>query len=423
MRLLYNIFVIPILYIVFHIGALFNQKIRKGVKGRKGLLKKIKSDLKSVSKRKIWFHIASYGEFEQAKPVLRLLKQQQPDIFIIVSFFSPSGFEHIKREQPVDYKCYIPFDSIAGAFKFISIVNPAVGVVVRHDIWPNFMWVMKKKRIPLILIDASIPPTSSRLWPVLRNFNRTLFNKFTRILTTSNLEMHRLRLLVSNDEKLAVTGDTKFDQVFHRAMETNRIESLLANKYLSSHRILIAGSSWPSDEERLIPVFKNVKNQVDDALLIIVPHEPIPHRIEEISDSLDSHNLKWLVYSEMTGESTDYDVLIIDKIGFLANLYKLGIAAFIGGSFTQKVHNVLEPAAHGIPVLVGPKITTQAEATRLVDSGGAIIVNSPEEFEVQMTRIYSDNMYQQIVGKRAKFFVEQHLGASEKTVEIIVNYL
>lgn len=423
MQILYNVLVIPFLYVFFRIGALFNEKIRKGLTGRNRLLTKIKNDLSAVTRQRIWFHIASYGEFEQARPVLRLLKQERPDSFIVVSFFSPSGYDHIKAVPPVDYTCYLPLDTFCGARRFLAIVKPAIGIIVRHDIWPNLLWAMRRKHIPAVLMDASIPEGSARLWPIVRYFSRKLYDQFDRLLLISDDESRRMRLLVSDETKLIVTGDTKFDQVQKRALETARIDDLLNNAYLKSRKIFIVGSSWPSDEERIVPAFKTLRKEVAQALMIVVPHEPSAGRIASIETIAEASGFSSMRYSALTGKEQDYDILIVDKMGFLANIYRLGIAAFVGGSFTQKVHNVLEPAAHGIPVVVGPRINTQAEAIQLVRYGGAIMVESSQDLESQLLRLFKDEVYRNGIGERARSFVAGHLGASQRTVQMIQRYL
>jgi 3-deoxy-D-manno-octulosonic-acid transferase len=196
-HIVYNFIVIPMLYLSFHAAGLFNDKIRRGIRGRKNLLTRISKDLKDITNKKVWFHISSYGEYEQAKPVMVQLKAARPDVVIIVSFFSPSAYEHIKVSPPVDYICYLPMDSKSNAKQFVSIVDPVLAVVVRHDIWPNFIWELNRQHVPVVLIDASIPPKSSRLWPIFRGFNRNLYSSFNYILTISKLQSETINNLLA----------------------------------------------------------------------------------------------------------------------------------------------------------------------------------------------------------------------------------
>jgi len=423
MRQIYNLFILPLLYAGFRIGALFNLKIRKGIQGRKDLLKRLANDLDANQKPTIWFHNSSYGEFEQAKPILARLKADYQNLFFVVSFFSPSGYEHIKSSPLVDYICYLPFDSIYNAKRFLAIVKPRVVVIVRHDIWPNFVWTIQKKNIPLVLIDASLPQNSSRFWPVVRRFNKDIFNSFTKILTTSQDEIKNLGKIVTDKTKLAVTGDTKYDQVYQRTLEMGKVESLLKFPYLQNKPVWIIGSSWPADEKMVIPAFANLIRQFNKMLMIIVPHEPSENRLKEIELNLSSNGLSSIRFSQLTHDNTGFNAVIVDQIGLLANLYRLGKIAFVGGSFESKVHNVLEPAAYGIPVLFGPKITTQHEALLLAERKGSFVVHSITELTEKMTELLTDEQFAGQIGDNAKQLVLEHLGATEKTVNFLKKYL
>ena len=423
MQYLYNLLIIPLLYIGFRFGGLFNAKIRTGIKGRKKLFERLINDLQDVRKNRVWFHISSYGEFEQAKPVLQKLKQESPDLFIVVSFFSPSAYENIKLTPPVDYICYLPFDSVFNANRFISIINPRFAVIVRHDIWPNFVWTLNKKNIPLILIDASIPENSSRFWPFIKSFNKKLYNSFSGIYTISKEESDRIQALISNKDKLVVTGDTKFDQVYKRALETEKIQHLIQHPFLKNKPIWVIGSSWPADEAHVIPAFSELVSRFKDLILLIIPHEPTDHRIQEIKYQLAANQISFLKYSQLSEHSTGFNAIIVDKMGLLADLYHLGRVALVGGSFEYKVHNVLEPAAHGIPVLFGPKITTQAEALLLVEKKAGFIVNSVEDIVEKITQFLESNSVAAQAGNNAKQIVMEHTGATEKAVKLLMEYL
>lgn len=423
MQLIYNVIIIPLLYLIFRIGFIFNIKIRKGVKGRKYLFSQLIDELNGNTKIKVWFHVSSYGEFEQAKPVLLKLKEKNPDIYIIVTFFSPSAYEHIKATPPVDYICYLPFDSLINARRFISIINPQLAVIVRHDIWPNFLWTLSNNNIPTILIDASLPEKSSRFWPLIRNFNKKLFNHFSEILTISKDENKRFEVFITDKSRLIVTGDTKFDQVYYRTLETEKIKSLLNHSFLLENPIWVIGSSWPSDEKYIIPAYKKIIKKNTNLILIIAPHETAEDRIKELENHLEKENISSIRLSELKNESNNFQALIVDRIGILANIYRLGEFAFVGGSMELKVHNVLEPAAHGIPVLFGPRITTQAEALELKNGNGAILVSSTDEIFKKVSMLLKSKEEATRIGNNAKQFVLKFIGAADKTVEVLTKYL
>lgn len=423
MQIVYNLIVIPILYLSFHAASLFNDKIRRGIRGRKNLLPKIAEDLQKTDKKRVWFHISSYGEYEQAKPVMVRLKAARADLAIIVSFFSPSAYEHIKLSPPVDYICYLPVDSKANAKRFVEIVAPVLAVVVRHDIWPNFIWELNRKQIPVILINASIPQKSSRLWPIFKGFNRKLYSSFSSILTISKKQSKTINALLGHTQKTILTGDTKFDQVYQRTRETEKVAHLATHPYLKKKAIWVIGSSWSEDESRVIPAFARLKNMYDKLLMIIAPHEPTEQRVSEIEKQLIAHNISAIRYSELTENSSDFDALVVNKMGLLANIYSVGMAAFVGGSYEQNVHNVLEPAAHGIPVLFGPKIDTQPEAQLLIRTEGGFIVKTADEIVNKMDVLLSNKDLARKTGENAKNLVMEHVGAAEKTTSVLLEIL
>jgi len=205
---IYNILVVPLLYLVAIIARFFNPKIRKGLRGRKSNIEGIQESL-AVAKTgnpRILIHVSSYGEFLQAKPVLTHLKKLDSKIFIIISFFSPSGYDNSPLQPPIDLKCYLPFDSYFQVKKFISIISPRVAVIVRHDIWPNFVWRLRQEKIPLILIDASIPQKSSWLWWIFKGLNKNLFRLMEAILAISDAEAEKFRQLIGNSGRITAIG-------------------------------------------------------------------------------------------------------------------------------------------------------------------------------------------------------------------------
>jgi len=423
--IVYNCLVTPLLYLGAKIAGFINPKIWKGWQGRKQLIKNIQQNL-PINNRvgpRIWIHVSSYGEFLQVKPVLTHLKKLNPRIFIITSFFSPSGYEHVPNQQPVDYKCYLPFDSYFQAKRFISSIAPWVAVIVRHDIWPNFVWRLRREKIPLILIDATIPEKSFRLLPVFKGINRSLFNLFQTILTISETEAEKLRQLVDDPTKILVIGDTKYDQVFERSKNLNRIKPLLEEPKIKQKTIFVVGSSWPADENFILPAFQQLVERFENLLMILVPHEPSTGHIQQVERQLEQARLTSTRYSQFKPGQFDSHCLIIDEIGLLATIYSLGKIAFVGGSFHHKIHNVLEPAVYGIPVMFGPKMNNSAEAQYLLKNEAAILVRSTQEIVDVITNMLEHPNLAQAYGERAKQIVMQNVGSSEKIAQFLQQYL
>ncbi len=421
----YNVIVVPILFLGFIITSFFNPKVRRGMRGRKKNPKKNRDSLPQleVNRPKILIHVSSYGEFLQAKPVLNQLKRFNPDLFIIVSIFSPSGYDNIHIQSPVDLKCYLPFDSYFQMKKFVSIISPNVTVIVRHDIWPNFVWRLSHEKIPLVLIDASLPQKSSRFWPILKGLNKNLFSCMEAILIISDEERRKFRQLVDDPHKISVIGDTKYDQVFERSQNLDSISLLLQEPSFKQKRIMVVGSSWPSDEDCLIPAFQKLIQKFDDLIMIIAPHEIESYRIEEIKNRIREAQLTSIRYSQYKPGELDSDCLIIDQIGLLANIYYLGKVAFVGGSFHYKIHNVLEPAVYGIPVLFGPKMTNSSEAQNLLKHDAAILVKSTQEIVDVVTNLLENPDLARQYGERAKQVVMQNVGSSEKIAQFLLKHL
>jgi 3-deoxy-D-manno-octulosonic-acid transferase len=421
----YNCLVTPLLYLSAKIAGFINPKIWKGLQGRKKLIKNVQENL-PITKRanpRIWIHVSSYGEFLQVKPVLTHLKKLDPAIFIITSFFSPSGYEHVPSQQPVDFKCYLPFDSYFQARRFISVIAPKVAVIVRHDIWPNFVWRLKREKIPLILIDASIPEKSFRLLPIFKGINRSLFNLFQTILAISETEAERLAQLVDDPAKIFVVGDTKYDQVFERSKNLHKIKPLLEAPKIREKKIFVVGSSWPADEAFILPAFEQLCKRFEDMLMILAPHEPSNEHIQPVERQLKQARLSSTRFSQFKPGQFDSHCLIIDEIGLLANIYYLGKIAFVGGSFHYKIHNVLEPAVYGIPVMFGPKMKNSVEAQYLLKNEAAILVRSTQEIIDVITNMLKKPEQAKAYGERAKQVVMQNVGSSEKIAQFLLQYL
>ena len=422
---LYNILTVPLLFIGFLVLSRFNSKVRRGIEARKKIIHKTRAALSQVQadRPRIWIHVSSLGEFLQVKPVLQQLKKIDPKLFIIVSFFSPSGFEHVHDQPAFDYKCYLPFDSYFQAKKFVAVIAPKIAVIVRHDIWPNFVYRLSHEKIPLVLIDASLPQKSSRMMPILRQINKYLFSCMKAICAISEEEAEKLRRIVDTPEKILVTGDTKYDQVFERSKNLDAIAPFLQEPNFKQKKIFVVGSSWPMDEEQIIPAFAQLCHKFDDLIMILAPHEPLPHRIEEIENRLQQVQLTSTRLSQFKSGEFNARCLIIDQVGLLANIYYLGCVSFVGGSFHYKIHNVLEPAIYGLPVLFGPKMKNSSEAQYLLNHDAAILVNSRQEIEQVLIRLLENPDLAQQYGQRARQIVMQNVGSSEKIAQLLMRYL
>ncbi len=424
--LFYNILIVPVLYIAILVLGLFNQKIKKGIRGRRRLLENLIITASSLDKTKklLWFHSASMGEFEQAKPIIEKIKSVS-DVNILVTFFSPSGYENSKKYPYADLVSYVPIDTKSNAERFIQIMHPDIAIMMRYDIWPNLIWQLKKFDIPTFIVDATLRDDSPRKKILSKSFHRNLYTDITRILTVSENDLQNFKQFGVTDSQLKVVGDTRFDRVYQRSLlakERNLIhENLFKKKDGTKKKILVAGSTWEADEEVLIPAFLKLTKYDDDVILIIAPHEPTLIHLEKIENEF-AGKLKTIRFSFLN-HYKDEKVIIIDSIGILLTLYYYADVAYIGGSFKQGIHNVLEAAVYGIPVMFGPKIENSQEAKTLQQNGGGILVRNKKEAYKYLRLLFSNEDMRNKKGKVSFNYVENNIGATEKIIEEINRFI
>ena len=416
-QIIYNLFFIPSLYIALVIISLFKQKIRKGITGRKRIFEELILSKISLnqSKKIIWFHSSSLGEFEQAKPIIEKLRKET-DTIIVVSFFSPSGYENSKKYPYADIITYLPFDSRWRAERFIEVISPDLAVFMRYDIWPNHIWTLKKKKIPCLLVDATMKKNSPRKLPIVRSFHKYLFEDFAKILPVSNEDVNGFMSFKCKHVQIKKVGDTRFDRVYNRSIVSK--ESKIINPdVLKGKKVLVAGSTWPQDEEILIPAFLKVLKFDEQSVMIIAPHEPTLLNLEKLE-----HEFSGVVSYIRLSHINNYEnqrIIIVDSIGVLSILYNYADIAFVGGSFKMNVHNVLEAAVYGIPVLFGPKIENSQEAKKLAEIGGGILVKDKRELYRSLRKLLSDEIFRTECGEKSFDYVEKHKGATDRIISEI----
>lgn len=418
---IYNYLIMPVFYVVIRLGGVFNEKVRRGLKGRKRIFEELILNSANISKTKklVWFHSSSLGEFEQAKPIIEDLKKDK-NINILVTFFSPSGYENSKKYPFADLVSYIPLDTFQNAKRFMQIVRPHLAVMMRYDIWPNHIWQLKKNNVPVFLVDATMKRSSPRKLPLLKNFHRILFKELTRILTVSKGDAEGFKSFGCSDKQINIVGDTRFDRVHQRSLDARK-RNLINEKLLAGKKIFAAGSTWNTDEEVIIPAFIKLAKYDKSAVLLIAPHEPSVINLEKIENEFVG-KLSTTRFSYMNNYNNE-QVIIVDSIGILLTLYTYASAAFIGGSFKQNIHNVLEAAVYGIPVLFGPRIENSQETLELLRRGGGILIRNRREAYKQIRTLFSNEEFRREKGNIALKYVQENLGATEKIVKDILKYI
>lgn len=416
-KIFYNYLVLPLLYIALRFAALFNNKIRRGIIGRKRVYENLILNATAIDKTKklVWFHSSSLGEFEQAKPIIEKLKQEK-NVNILITFFSPSGYENSKKYPHADLISYIPFDTIGNAKKFIALTNPSLSVIMRYDIWPNMIDSLSKNNIPIYLVDATLRSSSPRKYPFIKSFHKNLFSKLSRILTVSEEDANEFKSFGFNGERIKAVGDTRFDRVYQKSLIA-REKKLIKDEIINGKKIFVAGSTWEQDEEVILPAFLKLSQVDKNVIMIIAPHEPTLLHLEKIENEF-SGKLTSIRFSHLNNYSGE-QVIIVDSIGILLMLYTYADVAYVGGSFKQNIHNVLEAAVYGVPVLFGPKIDNSQEAKKLLQLGGGILVNNKREAYKNLRLLFSDEEYRENCGKISFDFVRNNTGATDKILQEI----
>lgn len=419
--LFYNIFVVPSLYLLLRLAGLFNAKVRRGINGRKRVYEQLILNAAAIDKTKklIWFHSSSLGEFEQAKPIIERLKKEK-NVNVLITFFSPSGYENSKKYPHADLISYIPFDTKSNAERFIKIVNPTVAILMRYDIWPNTIKALAENNVPIFLVDATMRDSSPRKYPFIKSFHKILFSFFTKILTVSEADAQEFLDFGLQKDKVKAVGDTRFDRVYQRSLLAKE-RNLIKKEILKGKKVFVAGSTWEQDEEVIFPAFEKLTSFDSGAIMVVAPHEPTELHLEKIENEF-SGKIKTIRFSHLNNYK-DEKIIIVDSIGILLTLYTYADVAFVGGSFKQNVHNILEAAVYGIPVLFGPKIENSQEAKRLAELGAGIIVRNKKQTYKVLRKLLSDEKLRKQKGEISISFVKENLGATEKILKEIYLFL
>jgi 3-deoxy-D-manno-octulosonic-acid transferase len=415
--LFYNGIVIPLVKLFLFTAQFFNKKIKIGIEGRKKLFENLIIDLAGIDRRKkmIWFHSSSMGEFEQAKPIIERLRTEK-NINVIITFFSPSGYTNSLKYSHADIIAYFPYDTPIMTSRFLNLVRPNLAVFMRYDIWPNMIWQLEKKKIPSFIVDATMRSNTPRKWIISKSFHKALYSYVTRILAVSNSDEENFKEFNINGDKIKAVGDTRFDRVYQKSLQAKE-KKLFKDGFFKDKKVFVMGSSWESDEEVMLPALIKLMEYDPNIITIIVPHEPTELHIESAENTLmgkfDSIRFSYL--NNYKGER----VIIIDSIGILLTLYTYVHAAYVGGSFKQGIHNILEPAVYGIPILFGPKHENSQEAIKLAEIGGGIVVRNKKEAYKNLRRIFTDDKLRLSLGEICADYVKENTGATSKILDEI----
>tara|TARA_R110002050_G_scaffold97137_3_gene202102 strand:- start:7716 stop:8957 length:1242 start_codon:yes stop_codon:yes gene_type:complete len=404
---LYNLLVLTASTILRAL-ALVNTKLSLFINGRKETFSILK---KSISKKDkvIWIHAASLGEYEQGLPIMEELRKTRPNHKLVLTFFSPSGYEVKKNSKTADAICYLPLDTRKNVSQFLKAVHPELVIFIKYEIWPNYLSALKEKNIPTFLISALFIE-SHIYFKWYGGFMRKALTKFTHFFVQNEMSYDLLNSVGLNNATIA--GDTRFDRV-NEILERNNSLDFMTH-FKKDNLCFVAGSTWSEDENIIIDYINQNTHPIQ---FVIAPHTMKAKHIEYIKQAIHK---PVLCYSELSdNDPRNYEVIIIDTIGILTKVYSYADVAYVGGGFATGLHNTLEPAVFGIPVIIGPKYDGFAEAEELVQLKGVLSINSASEFRKKMNLCFENVDYKEKTGEINHSYITSRKGATSKIMNVI----
>lgn len=387
--------------------ALFSKKVKTMLKGQQDCYEVLRSKIEP-GRHYIWFHAASLGEFEQGRPLMERIRQEYPSYGILLTFFSPSGYEVRKNYEGADVICYLPFDKPQNVKKFLDLANPCMAFFIKYEFWKNYLDELHSRNIPVFSVSSIFRPQQA--------FFKWYGKDYAKVLRSFN------HLFVQNDEsrdllkgigieEVTVAGDTRFDRVLQIRQQAKDLP--LVEAFKQGKLTFVAGSSWQPDEDLFIEYF----NHHPEVKLIIAPHVIGEDHLQQIIGKLEG---KVVRYTQATLENvTDAHCLIIDCFGLLSSIYRYGEIAYIGGGFGAGIHNTVEAAVYSVPVIFGPNHQRFMEANDLIECGGAFSINDSNDLKALLNKLLSDKIFLQEAGNKAGTYVHSRAGATD----IILKYL
>ena len=418
--MVYNIVIYFVLWGIA-IASLFNEKVRKMWRGEREAFKILKQKVDPNAKY-IWFHAASLGEFEQGRPLMERIRKEYPQYKILLTFYSPSGYEVRKNYEGADIICYMPVDTRLNAIRFLRLVRPVMAFFIKYEFWSNFLHILKHRNIPTYSVSSIFREDQVFFKWYGRNYAGVL-KCFTRFFVQNEESKQLLEGIGIKD--VDVVGDTRFDRVLQikeaakqlpicEAFRTGVASSQSADVPHHDFKVFVAGSSWPPDENIFIPFF----NEHKDWRLLIAPHVIAEEHLKLILSLIKDK--KVVRYTQTTPEeAAEADVLIIDCFGLLSSMYNYGDVAYIGGGFGVGIHNTLEAAVWNMPVIFGPNNKKFQEAQDLLKSGGGFEINTYEDFSGLMNSLMNDEAFLKQAGDKAGAFVAHLAGATDKVLSSV----
>lgn len=409
LKTLYDI-LIPVAGFIMKIIALFNHKLKLGNKGRAEAFDTLKK-AKLTQHKTIWFHCASLGEYEQGLPVFEVIRKDYPEHKIVLTFFSPSGYEIRKNTPIADVVTYLPLDTASKAKRFMDLVNPELVLFVKYEIWPNYLNEIQKRQSKAILISALFRANQT-FFKWHGKWMQKYLKAFEHIFVQNSTSMELLN--ANGFDNVSISGDTRFDRVSNQLDIDNTLDFIA--EFKQNKTCIVAGSTWPEGENYLVDYVNN--HATDDLKLIIAPHNIKAKQIQSLKSAF---NKPTVLFSEKdNSDLANANIFIIDTIGLLSKIYSYADIAYVGGAIGNTgLHNTLEPATFGVPIIIGPKHDKFPEASEMINLGGMFSINSSETFSHKLQQLISDDALRLQSGKYSENYIKENKGA----VIQIINYL
>ncbi len=386
--------------------SLFNRKARLLIRGHRDTWRILRSQI--GDRRYVWFHAASLGEFEQGRPLMERLRREHPEKRILLTFFSPSGYEVRKNYEGADVVCYLPFDTPLNARKFVRLAKPEMAFFIKYEFWRNYIDVLYHQEIPVYSVSSIFRENQIFFRPYGYKYARVL-RRITHLFVQNEASRELLKRL--GVTQVSVVGDTRFDRVIDIRRQARELP--VAEAATRQGHVIVAGSTWPPDEDILIPYF----NSHPDCRLILAPHVVSEDHLREIEQKLQRPALR---YSQATPESAaKADCLLIDGYGLLSSIYRYATVAYVGGGFGVGIHNVPEAAVYGVPVFFGPNNRKFREARELIEAGGCFEIHSADDFNRQADRLFADAQALTQAGQAAGRYISNNAGATDAVFSVV----
>ncbi len=392
--------------LLLRLVASFVPKAEQWLSGRRGLLPHIQQTLKDETAPLVWFHCASLGEFEQGRPLMEAFMQEYPQFKLVLTFFSPSGYNVRKSWPGAHYVFYLPLDTAANARTFLDAVRPQLAVFVKYEFWYHFLTHLQRRRVPVVCVSAIFRPQQIFFKP-WGAFFRKIIGRFTHIFTQNETSVELLRTI--GIRQASVAGDTRFDTVVRTALASPKPLPLVEAFVADGAPVFIVGSNWPEDLPALTPLLRQYQEEMR---FIVAPHEITETNLALVEAALPGRVARYSTATQATVAKAR--VLLMDNVGLLSQLYRFGTYAYIGGAFGKGLHNTLEAAAFGLPLFFGPTYTKFQEAVDLVEMGAAFPVHTAEELKTAFGLLWYQNEVRLRVQDMSLEYVHQQAGATAK---------